>query len=144
MSADPAYVDVPTGQLISKDYARARRERDIDLNKAKDYGPGAFAGFTPRPPGRGGLDTNDQPLQSAAVLTSSGASVTADKIDYPPGDIVVITGTGWQPGEPVSLVIHEEPTTYGEVVLSAAVAEIPITMARASRGAREMNEFRRT
>src|SRR6266566_2631917 len=70
----------------------------------------------------GGLNTNGQPLQSAAVLTSSSASVTADKIDYPPGDIVVITGTGWQPGEPVSLVIHEEPTTYGDVVLSAAVA----------------------
>src|SRR5207249_7555264 len=55
-------------------------------------------------------DTNDQTLQSAAVLSSSSASVTTDKIDYPPGDTVTISGKGWQPGETVAMVLHEEPT----------------------------------
>src|SRR5439155_10999767 len=58
-------------------------------------------------------------LRSAAVVVSSAASVTTDKSDYHPGEVVTITGAGWQPGEAVSLVIHEEPTTFGDVALSA-------------------------
>src|SRR5882724_1953390 len=66
----------------------------------------------------GGVDTNDQPLKSAAVLASSGASVTTDKTDYSAGEFVTITGAGWQPGEAVSLVLHESPTTHADIALS--------------------------
>ena len=41
----------------------------------------------------------------------TGATVKTDKPDYYPGQIVTITGSGWQPAEAVSLVLHEEPTT---------------------------------
>ncbi|MEJ8845008.1 neocarzinostatin apoprotein domain-containing protein, partial [Lacibacter sp. H375] len=37
------------------------------------------------------------------------ATVMTDKPDYQPGDTVVITGTGWQPGETVTLDVEEDP-----------------------------------
>jgi hypothetical protein len=50
-------------------------------------------------------------LQAAAArytslkqtLSVTGATVATDKPDYQPGDTVVITGTGWTPGETVAL-----------------------------------------
>jgi hypothetical protein len=47
-----------------------------------------------------------------AALTYSSvyaATVTTDKPDYSPGEIVMITGSGWEPGEAVTLFLHEEP-----------------------------------
>src|SRR5437870_5011099 len=70
----------------------------------------------------GGTDTSDQTLQSAAVLSSSSASITTDKIDYPPGDTVTISGKGWQPGEKVEMVLHEEPTQKEEKLSAIADA----------------------
>src|SRR5439155_6659476 len=67
----------------------------------------------------GGVDTSDQALRSAAVVVSSAASVTTDKADYVPGEVVNITGAGWQAGEPISLVVHENPTTHADIALSA-------------------------
>ncbi|WP_460389948.1 MBG domain-containing protein, partial [Algoriphagus aestuariicola] len=37
------------------------------------------------------------------------ATVTTDKLDYIPGEYVIITGAGWQPGETVTLHIAEDP-----------------------------------
>ena len=37
------------------------------------------------------------------------ATVTTDLDDYYPGQYVIITGTGWQPGETVTLHFDEEP-----------------------------------
>jgi hypothetical protein len=37
------------------------------------------------------------------------ATVKTDKADYAPGSIVTITGSGWQPGETVSLIMVESP-----------------------------------
>ncbi|WP_313808439.1 hypothetical protein, partial [Flavobacterium sp.] len=39
----------------------------------------------------------------------TGPTIETDKPDYQPGEYVVITGTGWQPGETVSLDFHEDP-----------------------------------
>src|SRR5690348_4195116 len=36
------------------------------------------------------------------------AAVNTDKDDYQPGDTVTVTGTGWEPGETVSLLFHED------------------------------------
>jgi hypothetical protein len=47
-----------------------------------------------------------------AALTCSSvyaATVTTDKLDYAPGEIVIITGTGWMPDEKVTLFLHEDP-----------------------------------
>src|SRR5438552_15174903 len=46
---------------------------------------------------------------AALALPASAATVATDKPDYAPGQTVVITGSGWEPGETVVLVLHEDP-----------------------------------
>jgi hypothetical protein len=46
-------------------------------------------------------------LQGTAMAQS--ATVMTDKTDYAPGDPVTITGSGWQPGETVTLQFAESP-----------------------------------
>ena len=53
-------------------------------------------------------------LDSIAVLASSSASITTDKLDYSPGEIATISGRGFQPGEIVRVKIHEDPHTPQE------------------------------
>ncbi len=48
-------------------------------------------------------------LLTSAGGNSGGAVVKTDLDDYAPGTTVVMTGTGWQPGETVSLTLHEDP-----------------------------------
>src|SRR3989454_2513319 len=47
------------------------------------------------------------------------ASVKTDKPDYSPGDTVTFTGSGWKPGEVVTLVLHEDPWFDDHPVLTA-------------------------
>jgi gamma-glutamyltranspeptidase/glutathione hydrolase len=102
--ADPAYVDVPTGQLISKDYARTRREHDIDLARAKDHGPGAFAGFTPRPPGGAPQGTSTQHI---SVVDRAGNAVAVTcTVEQRYGSAVVVPGTG--------ILLNNEMTDFDE------------------------------
>src|SRR5713226_2654470 len=51
-------------------------------------------------------------LSSAHLLAAkaaTGATVQTDRSDYYPGENVVITGSGWQAGEVVSLSLQEDP-----------------------------------
>src|SRR6202162_5217580 len=41
-------------------------------------------------------------------------SLRTDKMDYAPGEVVVITGWGWDPGEAVTLLLHEEPALHAD------------------------------
>jgi hypothetical protein len=43
-----------------------------------------------------------------AAFFDSAATISTDKADYAPGDPVTITGTGFQPLEPVTLLLHED------------------------------------
>jgi YDG domain-containing protein/MBG domain-containing protein/Big-like domain-containing protein len=47
------------------------------------------------------------------------ATVRTDKEDYAPGETVTITGSGWEPGETVSMKLHEDPLVHGDRTLSA-------------------------
>ncbi len=67
----------------------------------------------------GGVNSTGQVLNSAKLVSSSRASVTTDKTDYAPGQIVTITGTGFQPNEQVDIYFHEFPEEYPDVFLSA-------------------------
>jgi hypothetical protein len=51
----------------------------------------------------GGINSTGQILNSAKLVNSSSASVTTDKTDYAPGQIVTITGSGFQPNEQVDI-----------------------------------------
>jgi hypothetical protein len=57
----------------------------------------------------GGIDSNGVFLDAASVLNSSPATVSTDKLDYAPGTVVIVSGTGWQPNELVTLTFHETP-----------------------------------
>jgi len=67
----------------------------------------------------GGVNDAGQILSSAAVVSSSAATVTTDKLDYAPGEIVTITGNGFQPNETVWMLLHEEPETRDDTILSS-------------------------
>jgi hypothetical protein len=53
------------------------------------------------------------------TVDASAATVTTDQLDYSPGTTVVITGSGWEPGETIVLVLHEEPQLDPDLLLTA-------------------------
>jgi hypothetical protein len=57
----------------------------------------------------GGKDTATPPNALASTEVYGFATVKTDKADYAPGEIVTITGSGWQPGETVTLSFLESP-----------------------------------
>jgi hypothetical protein len=67
----------------------------------------------------GGINSAGQILNSAKLVSSSSASITTDKTDYAPGQIVTITGSGFQPNEQVNIYFHEFPEEYPDIFLSA-------------------------
>jgi hypothetical protein len=62
---------------------------------------------------------------AALVLSADAASptLTTDKFDYQPGDTITISGSGWQPGEMVSMVLSVSPDTHPDVELSSVADE---------------------
>ncbi|HEY1269405.1 MAG TPA: kelch repeat-containing protein, partial [Candidatus Binatia bacterium] len=67
----------------------------------------------------GGVSPQGQALSSSVIVSSSQATVTTDKLDYAPGETVVISGAGWKPQENVSMVLHEVPETHTDSFLSS-------------------------
>src|SRR5712664_2599355 len=57
----------------------------------------------------GGKDAATPPNALASTEVYGFATVKTDKADYAPGEIVTITGSGWQPGETVILTLQEVP-----------------------------------
>ncbi|HXT23717.1 MAG TPA: kelch repeat-containing protein [Candidatus Eisenbacteria bacterium] len=57
------------------------------------------------------------PVSSAELY--GFATVKTDAADYPPGSVVTITGTGWQPGETVTLGLVESPLVDTHPVVTA-------------------------
>src|SRR5438552_2465503 len=56
---------------------------------------------------------------AALALPASAAPVATDKPDYAPGQTVTITGSGWEPGETVNLVLYEDPALDPPLQLTA-------------------------
>src|SRR5438093_4259914 len=56
---------------------------------------------------------------AALAVPASAATVATDKPDYAPGQTVTITGSGWEPGETVVLVLHEDPEIDTDLQLTA-------------------------
>jgi hypothetical protein len=104
-----------------------------DLSSADLYQPwsdatqttGAMASARP---GLNGSALNTDGLLLAFGGTSTSTelygfpTVKTDQADYPPGTPVTITGSGWQPGETVTLTLVESPDLDTHPVL-AAVAD---------------------
>ncbi len=67
----------------------------------------------------GGANSGGQVLNSVEVLNSSVATITTDKIDYAPGELVTINGTGFQPNENITLNLHEEQAIHPDRTFTA-------------------------
>ena len=69
----------------------------------------------------GGKDAATPPNALASMEFYGFATVKTDKGDYPPGTTVTITGSGWKPGETVTLTLVESPLidTHGPFTVTA-------------------------
>src|SRR5205814_2079419 len=113
----------------SSDGTNALNTSDIYDPKAGSVTPGPATGAmaTPRSDATGAALTRvDGRLLIAGGSSASAelygfATVKTDAADYPPGSIVTITGTGWQPGETVTLTLVESPLidTHGPYTVTA-------------------------
>ena len=56
-------------------------------------------------------------VSPGVAQAQTGPVVQTDRLDYYPGENVIITGSGWYPGELVKLVIHEEPPLDPDLTL---------------------------
>src|SRR5213592_3472274 len=48
-------------------------------------------------------------LATLAAGNTSTARISTDRLDYAPGQVVTVNGTGWAAGEAVTIVRHEDP-----------------------------------
>src|SRR5205809_170762 len=87
-----------------------------------------MASFGIEPPGdsssatadaRGGTSGSQVVLVASLGHGNGAATVKTDQADYAPGQVVTITGSGWQFGEVVSLVLHEDPAIDTHPTLTA-------------------------
>jgi hypothetical protein len=46
-------------------------------------------------------------------------TVATDKADYAPGEIVTVSGRGWQPGETIQLTVRERPMNHADLTFTA-------------------------
>ena len=72
----------------------------------------------------GGKDANGNALNSAEGY--GFPTVQTDQADYPPGTTVNISGSGWQPGETVTIQLVESPLidTHGPYTINADASGI--------------------
>src|SRR5438132_6784385 len=69
---------------------------------------------------RAGLLTLASVIAVAALSTyATAATVATDQPDYHPGQTVVITGSGWEPGETVDMILHEDPPLDPDLELTS-------------------------
>src|SRR5256712_1298247 len=85
----------------------------------------AMASFGVQPPAAASgaaVDARGDASAGQVVLVTSPkrlATVKTDRADYSPGDTVIFTGSGWEPGEGVSLLLHEDTTIHADRTLTA-------------------------
>ena len=57
----------------------------------------------------------------ATTTTEDGLSISTDKDDYQPGDVVHLTGYGWQAGDVLDIVLTDDPLTHDPHVWTVEV-----------------------
>jgi N-acetylneuraminic acid mutarotase len=91
------------------------------------YGTGSFVATAAMSGARAGAVGGPGHAEGFAFVTGGGsqsqeryrfATIRTDKNDYAPGERAVISGTGWQPGEDVTLSFQEDPAVHDDYVLT--------------------------
>ncbi len=90
------------------------------------YGVGQFAPTGAMSAARTAGVTTPTGIEGYAIADGGGASnaevyrfatIRTDKDDYAPGELALITGTGWQPNETVRLTFQEDPAVHDDYVI---------------------------
>jgi hypothetical protein len=90
------------------------------------YGMGYFVPTLPMTAARSRAVAGPTPVEGYAFAMGGGsadaevyrfATIKTDKDDYAPGELAVITGSGWEPGEEVRLLFQEDPAVHEDYVL---------------------------
>ncbi|HSC11665.1 MAG TPA: Ig-like domain repeat protein, partial [Rhodanobacteraceae bacterium] len=71
----------------------------------------------------GGFGATGAALDTITELGSCGGTVTTDLTDYYPGQTVVMSGSGWNPGENITLNLHRDTNDPPDTVLYATADE---------------------
>ena len=96
------------------------------------WGVGQFAPTAAMSAARSSAIAGPTATEGYAVVTGGGsndveryrfATIKTDKDDYAPGEHALITGTGWQPGEQVTLTFQEDPAVHDDYVLTLTADE---------------------
>ena len=67
----------------------------------------------------GGVSATGTALNSIAEIGTCGGTVTTDLTDYYPGQTVVMSGSGWTPGEQITLNLHRDTNDPPDTTLYA-------------------------
>src|SRR5687768_16190033 len=59
----------------------------------------------------------------ATTTTEDGLSISTDKDDYQPGDVVHLTGYGWPANDVLDIVLTDDPVTHDPHQWSVSVGE---------------------
>jgi hypothetical protein len=91
------------------------------------WGVGQFAQAAAMNAARSSAIGGATAAEGYSVVTGSGsnsveryrfATIKTDKDDYPPGQRALITGSGWEPNEEVTLLFQEDPAVHEDYVLT--------------------------
>src|SRR5512138_131709 len=85
-------------------------------------------------PAPGGNDVADEPARPERTV-----SLQTDKMNYAAGEVIIVTGSGWDPGEAVTLRLHEEPTIHAD--RSVIRADRSVTVIADTSGSIFDNQF---
>ena len=75
-----------------------------------------------RPLATAGTASRAGTVAFATTTTEDGLSISTDKDDYQPGDIVHLTGAGWQAGDVLDILLVDNPQTHDPLAWSVDVA----------------------
>ena len=71
------------------------------------------------------MRVGSSPVSAAALsgLSATSPTLTTDQFDYHPGDTITISGSGWESGEGISMVLSVDPSTHPDVNLTSVADE---------------------
>jgi hypothetical protein len=91
------------------------------------YGEGEFSSTGAMTAARAAVVAGPTSMEGYAFAASASApdaevyrfaTIKTDKDDYAPGELALITGAGWQPGEQVTLLFQEDPAVHDDYTLT--------------------------
>jgi LPXTG-motif cell wall-anchored protein len=105
--ASPSATPTPEERPEAKASAEPNSSTTPTTRPSSDEASAPKASVTPNSSTSPAAPSSTTTTSSAAADSASRPTITSDLADYPPGGTVTLTGTGWQPGEVVTIVVND-------------------------------------